>query len=207
MKRIATMMVMAIVCFSMAKAQTDDEFYGSAKEQQKKEWFNPAGPWVLSVGGFYGSRTISLSKSNSVDIGNSEVNYKFHDVKGVNATIENKWMCVEARYGTAKSLTLLSGKLLFGGSLMPRSRFQILLHAGGGYSYNKIDDKHLEKDGLSALDLAARLRMRYYITDRLALYAGGNVGMSIMGDVLYDDLKLNAGGAWADAELGIAFSL
>lgn len=166
----------------------------------------PDGPWVFSLGGFYGARFISFSNRSNAQVGKGDVNLKFKDLKGVSATIENKLFLIEARFGTAESLTLLSGKVYVGYNFMPMKRFHILAHAGIGAAYNKIDDELLEKNGLVSLDFGLKIRARYYLTNKIALYAAANGVLGISGKNTYNNVKMNTTAGEINGEAGFAFS-
>ena len=202
-----TLVLIAFLCSISVNvfSQTDDEFYKGADRKGGDESVHPAGSMMVSVSTFYGWRNFTFSEKNSSS--NEDLKISCKNLVGISATGETKLMYLEAMVGKADRLTLVSGRVGLGGSLIPRKRFQVLLHGCVGYSYNHIDDDNLEKKGLGSLDFGARLRMKYYVTNKVAFFGGGNVILSSIKDAVYNHKEMKANAGTVDFELGVTFSL
>ena len=207
--KIAWLIILLSTMSLSAYSQSDDEFYkGSNQQKGSKQEVSPNGKWVVSAGAVYGNRTVSLSTTNNVSVGDGDVNFKCRNISGLNVSIENKLVLIEAGYAGSDLLKMFAGKVYLGANFMPKKRFQILLHGGIGYSYNKIDDDLLEKKGIQSIDLGIKLRTRFFITNTFAIYLGGYGCLSLMEDKLvYDGQEYKStGGSLANLEAGVAYS-
>ena len=202
-----TLLLIAFLCSINLNvfSQTDAEFYKGADKKGGGESIHPSGSLMLSVGTFYGWRNFTFSEKDSSS--DEDIKISCKNLVGISVTGETKLFYLEANVGKADKLTLLSGRVGIGGSLIPRKRFQVMLHGCVGYSYNHIDDDNLEKKDLGSLDFGVRLRTKLYVTNKVAVFAGGNIVLSSISEAVYNNKKMKANAGTVDFEVGVSISL
>lgn len=204
MKKVLSIFIIALVFSYVAKAQVN-----------------------LNVGGFYSpNTTIKIDKSDktgnlatlsykptyggsaSIDFGGSflhnmlEISYYTGEMTNIEQSdpILFNWNASDLR--TLKSIAVFysSGKNLLG--FLSSSRLQLPAHIGVGFTHNDIGPA---KNNLFTVGVKARLK--FYITDKIAIYAGGGYRGAIPGNFNPKVADISVGQSILYADAGLSFSL
>ncbi|GEM56598.1 hypothetical protein B0A58_14665 [Flavobacterium branchiophilum NBRC 15030 = ATCC 35035] len=128
----------------------------------------------------------------------------------------------EAKYATAKikdyekgnnsnllteeydsNISIYSANVYIGYTINKKKRLQLPLYIGGGISY--LNAKPISQ---GALELSAKARLKFYISNKIALYSGVNYDLGVLGgkDIKNDSDKLIGYYGMYNLETGLMFS-
>lgn len=183
-------------------AQSDAEFYKITNPKLQKKYKRGLNRPDVTVGLFYGSRSFYFEEATS----EKRIHLDMRNIVGLSASIENQVLMGEVKFGFGDHKTMFAGRAFLGLPIKWTSRFRFLPYIGGGYSAMIAKGQSSTKL-LGTLDLGAKIRMKYFVTDNMAIYAGAYGAFLLGGKSTYKERDMISFGFQIDGELGVSFAL